>query len=376
MESLEWVPWGRTRITPRGVETAFHHPLIAIRVKDDARVRVLNPGELISWPAKLAIESWRPMAWAGSGRRGWPILGNLSPHSVFRGADGHLFHTIDGVCEQLFEGDVLGVEGAALWQSVLSRRAEWCLDNNTVYRHLVIPEHHSIYTDLIPDAPSLSDKRPLLRIMNGLEPHVRETIVYPLEKMIAGRTKFDTSLRHDVHFTGYGCFLCYETLIKTLSNIDALERVREEDLLEREIFIAGDVARAAGEPGQRVKYHEPPKVKSRIIIKGTSFKTNQVDVYASEAPSGRNLVIFRTSNSSSLMPYLLRHFSRIVAVATRRVFYDLLASERPDFVITEMPERYIATDKVAADSAMYRSVPNDDGVFEKETGHALPLPRA
>ena len=279
MDQLEWLPWGRTRATQRGVETAFHHPLIAIRVKGDACVRVVNPGETVSWPTEAEIESWRPMAWAEAGRRGWRTLGTLGPHSAFRGADGHLFHTINSVCEQLFEGDALGSGGAGQWRDLLRRRVEWCGARNIVYRHLVIPEHHSVYPDMIPDAPSLSMQRPLLRVMEGLEPEVRDTIVYPLSEMIAGRARGDTSLRHDVHFTGYGAFICYRALVGSLASIDTSEVVQEEDLREREIFVAGDVAHALNEPGQRVKIHEPPRVKQKGIIKGTSFRTNQVDLF-------------------------------------------------------------------------------------------------
>ncbi len=375
MKSLEWVPWGQTRLTPRGVETAFHHPLIAIRVKDDLRVRLVNPGVLLSRTPELEIESWRPMAWAASGRRGWPFFTFLGPHSAFYGTDGHMFATIQGMCEQLFEGDVLGAEGTTLWQRLIRRRVEWCRDNNIVYRHLVIPEHHSVYADMIPDAPSLSDQRPLIRIMSGLEPHIRETIVYPLEKLIAGRANFDTFMRHDSHFTGYGAFLCYDVLIKTLDSIGALKHLREEDLEEHEIFVGGDVARAMGKPGRKIASHHPPKVKSNSIVKGTSFKTFQVDVYASELASKRTLVMFRTSNSSHLIPYLLRHFSRITAVGARSVFYDLLESEQPDVVIAEMPERYLAGWRPSPDCAIHQGVPDDDIAFEKETGHALPLPR-
>ncbi|MGO8740683.1 hypothetical protein [Rhodoblastus sp.] len=374
MESVEWLPWGQPRMTQRGVETAFHHPLIAIRVNGEAQSRVVNPGDLLSGPDRPEVESWRPMAWAALGRREWKSPVKLSPNTAFWGADQHLFHTNDAVCEQLFEGADIGADGEAEWRNVLRRRVEWCAARNITYRHLVIPEHHSIYADMIPDAPSLSENRPLPRIMKGLELQVRDTIVYPLNEMIAGRAKFDTSIRHDVHFTGYGCFLCYEALMKTLPGAAASELVREEDLRVREFFLAGDVAHAAGEPGQRITFHDPPKIAQRTIVKGASFQANQVDVYASDAPSGRSLVMFRTSNSSHLIPYFLRHFSRITAVGTRQFFYDLLESEKPDVVINEMPERYFAPAKASPDTNLYGFAPRDDAPFEKATGLSLPLP--
>jgi hypothetical protein len=61
---------------------------------------------------------------------------------------------------------------------------------------------------------------------------------------------------------------------------------------------------------------------------------------------------------------LLRHFSRIVAVADVRMFYDLLANELPQVVISEIPERYLCfiPDEFASSS------------FSEVTGYELPLP--
>ena len=60
----------------------------------------------------------------------------------------------------------------------------------------------------------------------------------------------------------------------------------------------------------------------------TSFKPNQIDVFETEERSLPKLLMFRTSNSTLLFGYLMRHFSRIAAVASHDVFYDLVESER------------------------------------------------
>ncbi len=86
--------------------------------------------------------------------------------------------------------------------------------------------------------------------------------------------------------------------------------------------------------------------------------------------------MFRTSNSSHLLTYLMRHFSRITAVATINCHYELIESEKPDFVIGEIPERYFAPGPPSASDADFAMPPRDsDALFETTTGYELPLPR-
>jgi hypothetical protein len=42
-----------------------------------------------------------------------------------------------------------------------------------------------------------------------------------------------------------------------------------------------------------------------------------------------------------MLPLFAQTFSRIVAVSTMQVLYDLLEAEHPDFVLTEICERFL-----------------------------------
>ena len=106
-------------------------------------------------------------------------------------------------------------------------------------------------------------------------------------------------------------------------------------------------------------------------MKGTSFKENQVDVFETEESNLPQLVMFRTSNSSHLFPFLFHHFSRIVAVAGIRMFFDLIEDEAPHVVIAELPERYIASRAPRSwDNQDWAWVPEDDApsTFQEVTG--------
>jgi hypothetical protein len=354
-----WAAWCEPSLPDKSLDSPYSHALVEVKIKGEANTRAMSPLDL---PKSFEAEnvSWRPMPWANRDRR----ANGLSAETVFEGRDGHLFHTINSVCEQLFEGTQVRPEGCEKWVELLLHREKWCADRGIIFRHLVIPEHHAIYPDKIPGSPVVAPNRPLTLILRAGGPRLEDVIVYPLQILQEGRSRYETSYPHDVHFTKFGAFLTYETLMRSMPSFRSEQLISEQGLRRREFLIAGDVAQAFGRPARRIVDLAPPPITARRVVKGTSFKTTQIDVFSSDATSRPRLVMFRTSNSTSMFPYLLHHFSRIVAVADVRMFYDLVASERPQVVISEIPERYLCfiPDEFASSS------------FSAVTGYELPLP--
>ncbi len=370
----DWTAWGAPRVAERGVETAFHHPLILLRARGLDTLRVVSPGDVVVGGA--AELEWSPMPWALRGRRLWRSVAGLGPGKVFAGDGDRLFMMGDAACEQLFEGSGLGARGVESWIEMMKRRLGYCDARGIVYRLLIIPDNPAVHSEAIAGAPKLAPDRPAMKVLRHGGEALREHLVYPLDAMIAGLAKAEVCLPHDVHISGYGSFVVYRELMATLPGVDPAGIAREADLQTREIFVAGDIARSVGEPGRRVELLEPPPPKFKAVVRGTSYRSNQVDVFQSEDAHLPKAVMFRTSNSSRLMVYLMRHFSRLVAVATTHMYYDLLESERPDVVISEMPERYFAMHQQGLDETERAVVWADpEREFEARTGHTLPLPR-
>lgn len=370
----DWTPWGQPRQGAEGIETAFHHRLVLIR-QAGGEARIAKPAE--TFVSQGAGVEWSPMLWALPGKRPGRGAGDLSRAQAIVGADARLFTTLDGVCEQIFEDGALGAAGLAGWVRALEARLAYCQARGIFYRHLVVPDGHAIYADAMPGAPRLNENRPLRRIWAQASPALREAFVYPLDALVDGRAQEETSFPHDVHLTGWGAFLIYRALTTRLPMIDEATILQPDDLRIRSFLHAGDVARAAGLPGQRVTMHEPPPVPHKALVKGTTYRTHQVDVMEGEDSALPRLLMFRTSNATQQFPYLMRHFSRIAAVASTQVFYDLIESERPDAVVAEMPERYFASARLSVDASDFGTPPQDlaEG-FESRTGHTLPLPGA
>lgn len=368
-----WRSWRSLREIGGTFETPYHHALVEVRLPGETGTRAINPLDL---PPSLPLDdvAWRPMPWAEEGI--YRYFGRLAPDCIFVGEDEHLFHSGDMACEQLFEGGGLIDEECGGWIALLRRRLEWCEARGIAYRHLVIPEHHAIYPDKLPGHPELARNRPIMRVLAAADEGLRRAILYPLQTMREGRARHETSFAHDVHFTRYGAFLCYRELMGSLG-YPPDQLIREDELTRREMMVAGDVAHAFGWSGRTVEWFDPPVVRARTVVKGTSFKTTQLDVFETDESSLPRLLMFRTSNATHLFPFLFRHFCRVTAVASVRMFYDLVESEMPDVVFSEMPERYFAARPPRhPDDRDLTLAPNDRDLagFAEVTGHALPLP--
>jgi len=71
------------------------------------------------------------------------------------------------------------------------------------------------------------------------------------------------------------------------------------------------------------------------------FQRGNVKIYTNKNKSLPKLVIFRDSFSNSLLKLLCESFSRIVAVSSWHYLVPLIESERPDYVVTQVAERYL-----------------------------------
>ena len=298
------------------------------------------------------------------------------PNQVMPGSDGWLFHRIDGVLPQICEGNGFSERNLSRTLSLWEVRQAWCLAKKAEYRILIVPERHVIYADKLPDGYAPHPGRPALRLLQQADQVLRPCIIYPEETLRLGRATRDVCYKTDVHWTRYGAYLAYRELMLSIPRC-AEHLIRESELQVQPYRLVGSMTLWLNE---RTREHgetvEPPKVEVDEVSTNRTFKTGQVDVFETPFPDRPTLVLFRTSNSTHLLPFFYHHFSRIVAVATTAVHFDLLRSEQPDVVISELPERYLAAPREGPpDDRIFFPADFEIESFEDSTGMALPLPR-
>jgi alginate O-acetyltransferase complex protein AlgJ len=296
------------------------------------------------------------------------------------GADGFLFHRYDDAFEQLCGAFTLSPRQAERWASMLEMRHAWCRVRGIGHFTYVVPEKHVIYDDKLPPEYRIAADRPVRRILQTVDPHLLTRIVYPEDALRAGREVRQTYHRTDVHWTNYGAFLGYKELERLLSQRIEITPIAEAELEQRVRRGSGDLGMLLDtEPDEEIVVLTHPRAQLHPRLLGNqAFKAGQVEVYESVEP--RDLpraVLFRDSNATPWLPYLCPHLSRLVVVASSRFFYDVVRSERPDVVIMEVTERYLARrwPHGSEDSIVFPEELHERD-FADFTGVALPLPTA
>ena len=290
-------------------------------------------------------------------------------HVPLKGRDGFLFHRDHDVLDQLTANLVLRRRQIDVWTTALKGRLAWCAGHGSVMRFLIIPEKHVVYDGKLPRLIRLSPQRAAMQLLAAVEGELSERTFYPVEALRAASQVKPTFFKTDTHWNAYGAFVAYQALMDSLRPEIALEAVAEGELVWKERPYVGDLGvRFSRERGETMITAEPTAAY-KLGFQNHNFARGAVHVYENERRDLPSCVLFRDSFSNFLIPYLMRGFSRLVAVSSLSCHYDLLEQEKPDVVLFVVIERFIAT------FGMGRTIelPDDEArtSFESFSGTAL-----
>jgi alginate O-acetyltransferase complex protein AlgJ len=291
---------------------------------------------------------------------------NVLQYDVIWGSERFLFHRDHDALEQLRGALVFRGRQIEVWNQALKRRNDWCIANSCKMRLLIIPEKHVVYQSLLPKSVKISENRPSQQILSGIDPALRDRIIYPLEELHSASSRMPTFLKTDTHWSSFGAFTAYQALIRSLQPESRLEMAEESALRWQEKSFVGDLGvRFEPEIDEQIADAIPPE-KYALTFRNRIFDRGAVHVYTGERADLPRCVLFRDSFSNALIPFLMQSFSRIVAVSTLSCLYDLLEFEKPDVVIFAVIERFLAT--FGKGKAI--ELPEDDGemTFQVLTG--------
>lgn len=263
--------------------------------------------------------------------------------TVFVGKDGWLFHREDFVAEQVAGVHTPSPERVEQWRGLLEMRGEWLDARGVQYVLLVVPEKHVIYPDKIIEGFQISDNRPLKLIERSLATHgSRVKLVYPEEALRAERANRDTYFATDTHWNLLGAHLGYCELCRVVGETHPLRVLGEDGIAFDMREFDGDLAlRLDPEPESRGLFGVIKNPKGRGVGANGVFSRGSVMVFEQPDRTLPRAVIFRDSFANLLLPLMAESFSRIVAVSSMEMYPELIESEKPDVVITELAERLL-----------------------------------
>ena len=200
-----------------------------------------------------------------------------------------------------------------------------------------------VYEDKLPLFARVSPRRPAMQLLGALNAGLRKTVLYPLDALKAASAVRPTYFKTDTHWTAYGAYVAYRSLVESLRGEIALEAVGEESLRWQQLPFVGDLGvRYARERGE-TRDALVPGAEARLLFRNQNFGRGAVHVYETERRDLPTCVLVRDSFANALIPFLMHGFSRLVAVSSLSCHYDLLEREKPDVVLFATVERFLAT---------------------------------
>jgi|GEM_PF-2048318 len=257
------------------------------------------------------------------------------------GNDDHLFDPMAHLVGQLTGRLTLSPLQVQRWVSLIETRAAWCRQRNMQYYLVVTPLKYVVYPDKAPPGFPVSADRPIQRLLAALPPELRSIVIYPADALREGRSEAETYFRTDMHWTDFGGYLVYLKICEAMRRDGALPNNLPKLALTRGTYRrVGDLGiRLTPERSEMAIRVRPAEEASlRHIYANFTYNVGQVEIFGGADPASLRGVIFRDSHGSFVLPFLAMHFRRLVAVAADNMFYDLLRSERPDVVITQVSE--------------------------------------
>lgn len=265
-------------------------------------------------------------------------------HIVLKGKDGFLFHRDHDAIDQLTGGLVFRQRQLDVWIEAIQTRAAWCAQHHSAMRLMIIPEKHIVYPDKLPRYIKISENRPALQLIHAISETKATEILYPDAPLIESSKSRQTFYKTDTHWTSYGAYIAYRVLIASLQPEIPMEAVEETELAWSSRPYIGDLGVRFGKERSEIADIATPPNAYRLTFQNHNFGRGAVHIYENDnRPDLPTCVLFRDSFANAMIPFLMRGFSRLVAVSSLSCHYDLLDQEKPDVVLFLMIERFVAT---------------------------------
>ena len=283
------------------------------------------------------------------------IYGKRSQDNVsIVGRDGWIF--IESGSNDLMDYQVgrktLSQDELSQWISLLKLRQQWFQNKKINYIHLIVPNKISIYPEFYPAKISSGAHRPAIQLSKKLD-----FVSYPLGELMSKKSLYRLYDKQNSHWNFWGCYFTYVDTCQLLGLepnaeiIHKLQTVIQREKVElgekhnlgewlvREVFpLSSEIAydngvRHYAHQGSVfiLKNDNPNVIQKKMIIFGDSFSVP--------------IVLDKSGKVHQEVHRLSTLFAETVAevhfVWMPWIDFKYIEREKPDFVITEMVERFL-----------------------------------
>jgi hypothetical protein len=274
-----------------------------------------------------------------------PTLYSNSRYGAMLGRDGWMYQAgIDDIELTQTGRKPLTEADLAQWRNGDSRRRQWLEERGTKFLFFVVPDKASVHPEHLPEDYALSENRPLRQLLAELGRFPSGAIATPLDVLLEAKSRHVLHAKTDEHWTDRGALIgarymerCVQALgldyhLPDESRIDAVTKrnVRDLGALLPEPF---------PEAAEHLVLRDPQA--RELLNNGKMAGRGKFQLFETQDRARPSCVMLRDSFAKAMMPFISEGFSRLVAVSSRLMLYDLIEAERPDIVILQCVERYL-----------------------------------
>ncbi|HEY9770867.1 MAG TPA: hypothetical protein V6C71_20645 [Coleofasciculaceae cyanobacterium] len=282
----------------------------------------------------------------------YPTVGKTSANNVaIAGKSGWFF--INGGSNSLMKYHTgrkqLSPPEINQWNQLLQQRIEWHKALQIKYQHIFVPNKIAVYPEFYPHDLDIKSERPILQ----LQKECQQAFLYPLDIFLEQKTHYRLYDKQDCHWNFWGCYFAYNLICQLLKIKPQIK------LFDTPIKIS----QQKGDLGDKFGI-QTRSLQANLKLKAQIVYDNQVINYChqgsrrilkNDSISHGKMIIFGDSFSNPGFPNytakkrLTARLSSLFAETLNEVHfiwtpwidYDYIEREKPDFVLTEMAERFL-----------------------------------
>lgn len=258
-----------------------------------------------------------------------------------------------------------------LWRQALEGQSQACAERGAWLVFAVAPNKHTLYPEYLPRvARPVWRRSPLDQLVEYLGQHSKVPIVDMRPALLRAKAEGQQVYRrYDTHWTPLGEYVAYSELMKVLSRkFDRLEAL-PFDAFETapRTLLGGDLSLFMGTRNQAreevVGLTLPnPQARRLTAVRPDPRRAAALEIFESPG-SGLKAVMAVDSFGDLLRPYLAEHFARTAFSPGMRLPYSLIDREKPDVVVLEVAERFLADPVLLRHLLLAADAPEPGAIF-------------
>jgi hypothetical protein len=270
------------------------------------------------------------------------ISNNIADYSAFRGQDGWWFSE-----DSFYSIKVLGKTLSPYTNDELQKIAvylqsvnDWCKKNNKKFYFFIPPNNQRIYPEYFPSfirKPLLNNQQRTQQLLKYLQDHTNIKVIYPIDLLIEHKKDGLLYWKTDTHWNELGAFWGYFALMHEISKDFNIKPIVYENLKET-YYYRGDLSRPyISIEDDKTIYWVPNIMKEYKEF----IERKQYYIFLENNSRKYNIVMFRDSFSTLMLPYLGNTFRKVSALGYLELVpkdLEYIKNDNADIVIFEMLE--------------------------------------